>query len=136
MHVHFNFKTWSSFFFQFTQGFVSLPNSWFTQPFQTISYFLSRETWSLIRVRNLKHCVKSVRIRSYSGPYSVRMREIVDQKNSEYRHFSRSEDDHDTTKMPINVEMKKLEMYTPNSNAGEKSKQFLISCMFVVVKAS
>ena len=51
-----------------------------------------------------KHCVKSVRIRSYSGPHfpafglnirisphSVRMRENVDQNNSEYGHFSRSE---------------------------------------------
>ena len=55
-----------------------------------------------------KHCVKSVRIRSFSGPhfpafglnkeeilrispYSVRIRENTDQKNSEYGHFSRSE---------------------------------------------
>ena len=54
------------------------------------------------------HCVKRVRIQSFSGPlffrirteygkiqsislYSVRMRENVDQKNSEYGHFSRSE---------------------------------------------
>ena len=46
------------------------------------------------------HCVKSVRIRSYSGPhfpafglntqYSVRMRENADQNNSEYRHCLRS----------------------------------------------
>ena len=36
------------------------------------------------------HCVKSVRIRSYSGPYSVKMRENTDQNNSEYGHFSRS----------------------------------------------
>ena len=28
----------------------------------------------------LKHCVKSVRIRSFSGPYSVRMWENTDQK--------------------------------------------------------
>ena len=34
-----------------------------------------------------KHCVKSVRILSYS----VRMRENADQNNSEYGHFSRSE---------------------------------------------
>ena len=38
------------------------------------------------------HCVKSVRIRSYSGPYSVKMRENTDQKNSEYGHFLRSID--------------------------------------------
>ena len=37
------------------------------------------------------HCVKSVRIRSYSSPYSVRMRENADQKNSEYGHFLRSD---------------------------------------------
>ena len=36
------------------------------------------------------HCVKSVRIQRFSGPYSVRMRENKDQKNSEYGHFSRS----------------------------------------------
>ena len=39
--------------------------------------------------RNL--CVKSVRIRSYSGPYSVKMRENTDQNNSKYGHFSRSD---------------------------------------------
>ena len=33
-------------------------------------------------------CVKSVRIRSYSGPYSVRMWENANQNNSEYGHFS------------------------------------------------
>ena len=36
------------------------------------------------------HCVKSVCIRSFSGPYSVQMRENMDQKNSEYGHFPRS----------------------------------------------
>ena len=34
--------------------------------------------------------VKSVRIRSYSGPYSVQMRENTDQNNSEYGHLLRS----------------------------------------------
>ena len=34
--------------------------------------------------------MKSVCIRSFSGPYSVRMRDNTDQKNSEYRHFSRN----------------------------------------------
>ena len=33
------------------------------------------------------HCVKSVRIWNYSGPYSVRMWENTDQNNSEYGHF-------------------------------------------------
>ena len=40
---------------------------------------------------DVNHCVKAVRIRSYSGPYSVRMRENKDQNDSEYGHFSRSE---------------------------------------------
>ena len=38
----------------------------------------------------IKHCAKSVRIRSYFGPYSVRMRGNTDQNNSEYGHFLRS----------------------------------------------
>ena len=33
------------------------------------------------------HCVKSVNIRSYSGPYSVRMRKNADQNNSENGHL-------------------------------------------------
>ena len=37
------------------------------------------------------HCVKSVRMQSHSGQYSVRMPENADQNNSEYGHFSRSE---------------------------------------------
>ena len=54
-------------------------------------------------MRKHSHCVKSVRIRSYSGPYfpafglnaerspySVQMQEKTDQNNSEYGHFSRS----------------------------------------------
>ena len=51
---------------------------------------------------SFKHCVKSVRIRSYSGPhfllrispYSVQIRENADQNNSEYGHFLRSESFH------------------------------------------
>ena len=35
-------------------------------------------------------CVKSVRIRSYSGPYSVRMWKNTDQNNTEYGHFLHS----------------------------------------------
>ena len=37
-----------------------------------------------------EHCVKSVRIQSFSGPhfpYSVQMRENTEQKNSDYGHF-------------------------------------------------
>ena len=59
---------------------------------------------------DLTHCVKSVRIRRYSGPYipvfvlngkirsiflySVRMQKNANQNNSEYRHFSRSDSDY------------------------------------------
>ena len=39
---------------------------------------------------NTQQCVKSARIRSFSGTYSVRLRENTDQKKSEYGHFSRS----------------------------------------------
>ena len=43
------------------------------------------------RVSNgIQHCMKSVLIRSYSGPYSARMRQNMDQNNSEYGHFLRS----------------------------------------------
>ena len=42
-------------------------------------------------VNQVNHCVKSVRIWNFSGPYSVRMWENTDQKNFEYGHFSRSE---------------------------------------------
>ena len=37
-----------------------------------------------------EHYVKSVLIRSYSGPHSIQIRENTDQNNSEYRHFLRS----------------------------------------------
>ena len=40
------------------------------------------------------HCVKNVGIWSYSGLYSVQMRENTDQNNSKYGHFSRSESLH------------------------------------------
>ena len=36
------------------------------------------------------HCLNSVHIRSFSGPFSVQMRKNTDQKISEYEHFSRS----------------------------------------------
>ena len=35
-------------------------------------------------------CVKSFLIMSFSDPYSVRMRENTEQKNSKYGHFSRT----------------------------------------------
>ena len=38
----------------------------------------------------IKHCVKSVRFRSYSGPYFSAFGLNTDQNNSEYGHFLRS----------------------------------------------
>ena len=39
----------------------------------------------------LKHCMKSVQIRSFSGPYFPVFEMSADQKNSVFRQFSRSE---------------------------------------------
>ena len=52
-------------------------------------HFLKNENTLLVHAKNYNkiHCVKSVRIRSYS----VRMRENADYNNSEYGHFSPSD---------------------------------------------
>ena len=49
------------------------------------------EIFFFFAIIQTSHCVKSVRIWSYSGPHSVRMRGNTDQNNCEYRHFSRNE---------------------------------------------
>ena len=41
-----------------------------------------------LSLTSIYHCVKSVRIRSFSGPYSVQMQDNRDQKDSKYGHFS------------------------------------------------
>ena len=38
----------------------------------------------------LQHCVKNIRIRSYSDPYFPAVGLNTDQNNSKYGHFSRS----------------------------------------------
>ena len=48
-----------------------------------VFFFLRLTAWMF-------HCVKSMRIGSYSGPYSVQMLDNRDQNNSKYGHFSRS----------------------------------------------
>ena len=48
-----------------------------------ILLYISYTAWN-IREHNR---VKSVRIRNFSGPYSVRMQDNADQKNSDYRNF-------------------------------------------------
>ena len=40
------------------------------------------------RYRKKNHCAKRVRVRSYSGPYSVQMWENTDENNSEYGNVS------------------------------------------------
>ena len=45
----------------------------------------------LITIINPFMTEASTRIRSFTGPYSVQMRENTDQKTSKFRHFSRSE---------------------------------------------
>ena len=71
--------------------------------FNYILHAATRETLQTqeLGIKNRKiHCVKSVRIWSYSGPYfpvfnispySIRMRENADQYISEYGHFLRSD---------------------------------------------
>ena len=71
---------------------------------------LSQESMTFLS--NL-HCVKSVRIRSYSGPYfhafgliTGRMRENTDQNNSEYGHFSHSVNDSNLIQLLVNSVVK------------------------------
>ena len=47
-------------------------------------------SYQLFLQYNCINCVKSVRLQSYSGSYSVRMRKNAEQNNSEYGHFLRS----------------------------------------------
>ena len=92
---------WQNVLFLFIYLFIYLFLCFFFSSFFFsffLSFFLSLFIYLFIREKNLnnrkKHCVKNVRIRSYSGPNtdnSVRMRENTNQNNSEYGHFSRSE---------------------------------------------
>ena len=52
-------------------------------------YTRNQNIYSTSQYLKKDHWVKSVRIRSFSGPYSVKMRVNANQKNSENRHFSR-----------------------------------------------
>ena len=45
-----------------------------------------------------RHYVKITQIRSFSGPFSVRLRGNMDQKNSVFEQFSRSKNDLKTFK--------------------------------------
>ena len=51
---------------------------------------VSQSSSAAVNVRNSIlsfHCIKSARIRSYPGPYSVRMRDNADKNNSAYDTF-------------------------------------------------
>ena len=64
--------------------------------------------FSLAHISRIRmHCVKSVRIRSYSGPYSVRMRENTDQIDSEYGEFLGSDRINDYTLLQKNKGQRK-----------------------------
>ena len=52
--------------------------------------FLVEKSENFFLKKENGHCVKSVRIRSFSGPYSPAFGMNTNQKNSEYGHFSRS----------------------------------------------
>ena len=56
----------------------------------------------------LMHCMKSVCIRSYSGPYSVQIWGKVDQNNSEHGYFLRSDALHLNLITSVCVFVKKL----------------------------
>ena len=89
-----------------------------------------------------RHCVKSVRFWSFSGPYSIQMRENTDQKNSEYGYSSRSEfwsfysdpfrfrEDYENNNAESNTFFKgtkilTLTIYNPGRNTSKLSKFFL-----------
>ena len=100
---------WQNVLFLFIYLFIYLFLCFFFSSFFFsffLSFFLSLFIYLFIREKNLnnrkKHCVKNVRIRSYSGPNtdnSVRMRENTNQNNSEYGHFSRSDNWKNTSLM-------------------------------------
>ena len=76
------------------------------------------------------HCVKSVLIRSYS----VRMRENVDQNNSEYRHFLRSDS---IMQLHIAIEKSCLEIACSqkqkNLTCGKRYNVLLIHSAFQII---
>ena len=56
----------------------------------TLTHFVPLFSLYTSRKHTSSQCVKIIRIWNYSGPYSVRMRENMDQNNSEYGHLLRS----------------------------------------------
>ena len=61
--------------------------------YQQVRFVLCSVIGVIKRVNSIpSHCVKSVRVWSCFGPYSIGMQENTDQKNSEYGHFSHSVD--------------------------------------------
>ena len=59
------------------------------------------------------HFVKSLRIRNFSGRYFPTLRLNTDQKNSEYRHFSGSEQDVNRFRSIVFIVMKLFSAWCP-----------------------
>ena len=76
----------------------------------------------------LIHCVKSVRIQSYSGPNSVQMRENANQNNSEYGQLSLS----DYTVMYLSRPARRYLLKVNNINTRARCK----TCSKLLTKTS
>ena len=61
---------------------------WKISRYRLLRFFGMPECWKYSCIR--RHCMKSVSIRSYSGPHFHAFRLNKDQKNSEYGHYLRS----------------------------------------------
>ena len=76
------------------RNIVNILISFFINHYQWRFAFAYTEIFSRLKPTSDAHCVKSTRFRSFSGrifPFSIEMPEKMDQKNSEYVHFSRSD---------------------------------------------
>ena len=72
------------------RSFLSLLHFWvcFWTHIFTLEIF-SQSSFFVATSSHTLHCMKSVRIRSFAGLYSVQIWQNTDQKKSEYGHFSR-----------------------------------------------
>ena len=73
----------------------------------------------------MSHCVNFVRTRSFSGPYFPAFGLNIDQKNSEYGHFSCSVYQRDLRKMRQAKQIKSTQVYKANGSKNLKSSCLL-----------
>ena len=78
--------------------------------------------------------MKSDRIRSFSGPYSVEIRENTDQKNSEYAYFSRSASDVKKQKIRSGFPAVRLGAYIPEYYKETKFKPRNLRKIILMIK--